>query len=314
MAWFDSFEKRLSGNKSICGDERMNTAIQIISENFKKTPSYKKAFLTNLEEVTTNLDICVINTDKAEEKEVVLLPETRIEEGSYISFRDGDDKESSITRNYIVLNFEYNLISPKAKIQECKFSISLPHRETIPVIIEGESYGVKIISNTDFVNSVDSKVKMTIPDSVANRKYLDQNTRFCVNHTKHGIYKVGSIDMYSKGLIVLTCQKDKYLEEDNLDTGIMFQYDTDKNEEETPINTLTGSNEIIVDQEQTYTCSADATFSLDPYTIANGLASITSMTSKTCTIKAGLAHGEFITLTATIGAEKINKNINITRW
>ena len=311
MNYFDAYERRLSQNGRSSLSEYKNATSHLIETSFKNDPAYREAFLTNLQEEISTLDIRIVNSDKGNEKKAYLLPNKTVHTGNYISFRDVEGGEM---RNYIVTDFEFNISSPCAKIEECKFSISLPHRQSIPIIAEGESYGVKLVSAHEYFSAADAKIKVTLPDSIANRKYLNQNTRFCVNHSRHGIYKVGSIDVYLRGLLVLTCQKDKYLEGlDDLNTGIMFQYDTEDNTPEVE-HTLTGSNEIIVDQEQTYTCSADATFSLDAYTIANGLAFITSMTSKTCTIKAGLAHGEFITLTATIGAEKINKNINITRW
>lgn len=240
--------------------------------------------LNHLNDTSTSKEDRGLNTEK----------DTSIKKGDYVTF----DNEIYIVLSDIDDHYAYN----SCVIRKCTQTIYLPNDISIPSIVEGESYGVKIISNTDFINSVDTKVKVTIPSNEITRKHVFQNIRFCFENSEHGIFKVGDITVYNKGLMILTCQKDKYLKGlDNLETGIMFQGEDNTNPQP-PSPTdykINGEGTIKINKEYTYTVTpqeGNISFELDEYAVSENLVEM-NISDYSCTLKA-LVGNELITLSA----------------
>ena len=112
---------------------KLDTIDNTIRE-FKNNPSYKSATLIDYNLDETPIDIRIVNEDKSPSyKRFHFLPETEVNVGSYIKF---DDK------CYLVKEYEYNIISPFAKVVFCNQTINFADGTSLPCTAEGESYGV----------------------------------------------------------------------------------------------------------------------------------------------------------------------------
>ena len=70
-------------------------------------------------------------------------------------------------------------------------------------------------------------MQYTFLQSILSEK-IEPDFRIIFEHSKQGIYKAGDATHYIKGLITLTCKKDKYYENlDDLKNNIAWQFDYD---------------------------------------------------------------------------------------
>ena len=217
MSYFDAYKKRLKVDN--LGDSFKLDTIDNTIREFKNNPSYKSAILIdyNLDEIP--IDIRIVNEDKSPNyKRFHFLPETKVNVGNYIKF---DDK------CYLVKEYEYNIISPFAKVVFCNQIINFADGNSLPCTAEGESYGVKMTAANNILLETDTKVKCTVGRNILSEK-IEPDFRIIFEHSKQGIYKAGDTTHYIKGLITLTCKKDKYYENlDDLKNNIAWQFDYD---------------------------------------------------------------------------------------
>ena len=217
MSYFDAYKKRLKVD-NISDSFKLDTIDNTIRE-FKNNPSYKSATLIDYNLDETPIDIRIVNEDKSPSyKRFHFLPETEVNIGSYIKF---DDKY------YLVKEYEYNIMSPFAKVVFCNQTINFADGTSLPCTAEGESYGVKMTATNDILLETDTKVKCTVGRNILSEK-IEPDFRIIFEHSKQGIYKAGDTTHYIKGLITLTCKKDKYYENlDDLKNNIAWQFDYD---------------------------------------------------------------------------------------
>ena len=259
MGYMDAYRKRLRA-------ETMSEAIKLdaddnITREFKQSPSYKEAYLLdeNLDE--TPLDIRIVNIDRTVfEKRFHLLPNTVVQIGQYIKVEE---------EYFIIREVENNLVSPYATVKYCNQVIKFPNGVTLPCVAEGESYGVKMTATNEVILDTDAKVKLTIGDIPLGRT-INPDFRVIFGHSKQGIYRVGDMTLYQKGLILLTCKKDKYMEGlDDLENNIAWQPDynyDDKAVAQTEIDyDITGTREILAGKEYEYVLTPNAlcSFAID---------------------------------------------------
>ena len=307
MDYTDLWKKKMKNQGGSISDSREKHSKLLIQRSFKDDPSYKDAILTKLDLTTENIGVRVVNTDKPEEKKLYILPDKNVDIGSYIEFEN---------KTFLVLGIEYNLLSPCVKVKECNQIIHMPNDINIHAIVEGESYGVKLIGSSDYFSEADTKVKVTVGDNEVNRKYLVLDSRFCFENSEHGIYKNADISVYQKGLLVNICKKDKYLKGlDDISTGIMYQGNTDNlpdiPQEPTGYE-IVGESTIKINQEYTYEINPsnnDAIFSLIEY--IEGTAKIINQSNGSCTIKA--TKDEIITLNCEVDGSIVSKDILTVR-
>ena len=82
-------------------------------------------------------------------------------------------------------------------------------------------------ATNDILLETDTKVKCTVGRNILSEK-IEPDFRIIFEHSKQGIYKAGDTTHYIKGLITLTCKKDKYYENlDDLKNNIAWQFDYD---------------------------------------------------------------------------------------
>ena len=217
MSYFDAYKKRLRVDN--IGDSFKLDTIDNTTREFKNNPSYKSAILVDYNLDETPIDIRIVNEDKSPSyKRFHFLPETEVNIGSYIKF---DDKY------YLVKEYEYNIMSPFAKVVFCNQTINFADGTSLPCTAEGESYGVKMTATNDILLETDTKVKCTVGRNILSEK-IEPDFRIIFEHSKQGIYKAGDTTHYIKGLITLTCKQDKYYENlDDLKNNIAWQFDYD---------------------------------------------------------------------------------------
>lgn len=187
----------------------------------------------------------------------------------------------------------------------------------IPCYSDKSSYGVKIFrADSDFQQEADTNLLITIQRNEYTES-IDINHRFILGKSKHGLWKIGKIGVDDKGLLVLTCKNDKYLEGlDDIENGIAYQGNTDNlpdiPQEPTGYEII-GEDEIKVNQEYTYELNPSnnsAIFSIVEY--SEDTAEIINQSNSSCTIKATKS-GEIITLNCEIDGVIVSKDILTVR-
>ena len=186
----------------------------------------------------------MVNIDRTVfEKRLHLLPNTVVQIGQYIRVEE---------EYFIIKEVENNLASPYATVKYCNQAINFPNGVTLPCIAEGESYGVKMTATNDVILDTDAKVKLTIGDTPLGRT-INPDFRVIFGHSKQGIYIVGDMTLYQKGLILLTCKKDKYMEGlDDLENNIAWQPDYDYENQANTNRSIEGSEKMLVGKEHVY--------------------------------------------------------------
>ena len=249
MGYFDAYKKRLRA-------ESMGQAIKLdtddnIRREFKETPAYKQAYLIGEDFNETPLDVRMINVDKSVfVKHFYLLPNTMVEIGQYIKVQD---------EYFLIEEFEYNSASPYAKTTYCNQVLKLVDGTSIPCVAKGESYGVKMTATNDVVLETDTKVKVTI-GNIPLVRTIHPDFRMIFGNSAQGIYRVGDMTMYKKGLIELTCKKDKYMQGlDDLENNIAWQPDYDyKNSVNAENYDIEGIRELLVGKTYEYILTPNA--------------------------------------------------------
>ena len=243
MSYFDAYKKRLKVDN--LSDALKLDTMDNIRREFKNNPSYKSAVLVDYNLSESPLDIRIINEDKSpSHKKFHLMPEVEVEIGSYVKF---DDK------CYLVKEYEYNTMSPFVKVEFCNQTINFTDGTSLPCVVTGESYGVKISATNNILTEADTKVKCTIGRNIISEK-IEPDLRMIFEHSKQGIYKAGDISHYVNGLVIVTCQKDKYHEGlDDLKNNMAWQFHYDYDAKNNGTYKIKGSDNIYVNKEYTYT-------------------------------------------------------------
>ena len=242
MGYFDAYRKRLRA-ESMSQAIELDTDDNIIRE-FKETPAYKQAYLVDENFDETPLDVRIINVDKsAFVKHFYLLPKTEVKVGQYIKVQE---------EYFLIEQFEYNSASPYAKATYCNQVLKLVDGTPIPCVTQGESYGVKMTATNDVILETDTKVRLIVGNMPLART-IHPDFRMIFGNSTQGIYRVGDVTMYKKGLIELTCKKDKYMQGlDDLGNNIAWQPDYDYENQANTNRSIEGAEKMLVGKEYVY--------------------------------------------------------------
>lgn len=272
MGYLDAYRKRLKA-------DRMSQSIELdtddnITREFKESPAYKEAYLVDENFDETPLDVRMVNVDKSvSSKNFYLLPKTTLKIGQYIK----------VEEEYFLINeFEYNSASPYAKTTYCNQVLRLVDGTTIPCIAQGESYGVKMTATNDVVLETDTKVKVTI-GNIPLARTIHPDFRMIFENSMQGIYRVGDVTMYKKGLIVLTCKKDKYMIGlDDLENGVAWQPDYDYENQANSNRSIEGTEKMLVGKEHVYVLDTNE---ICDFAVDNENVEIVTLNKYTVTLK-----------------------------
>lgn len=272
--------------------------IEIGYHNGKKVLS-KGQILNHLNDTNVNKEQRILNSRISDSIERGCLVKTLDNDKNYIVLSDVDNHYSYHSSTMIQCN---NVL---------KFSWL---NEPIPCYSSRSSYGVKIFrADSDFQQDADTNLLIYIQRN-KDTETIDVNHRFMLGKSKHGLWKIGKIGVDDKGLLVLTCKNDKYLEGlDDIENEIAYQGSTENlpDTPQEPTNyKIVGQDTIKINQEYTYSLTpnnTNAIFSLTEY--SEGTAEIINQSNGSCTIKA-VKSDEVITLSASIN-EKVVATIDI---
>lgn len=304
-SYFDVWKKRMNNNGGSATQSILNDSKKIYALNFKDDPSYKSGILRKSDLTEIPIDTRVINVEKTtSEKRIQILPDNVCSKGDYIIYTD---------KTYIIEEFENNIVVPFSKAIECNQTLFLKGWDKpIPCFVTNDSYGNKLLLDSDILSMSDEKCKITIQDNQFTRKIL-KNTRFMFEHSEHGIFKVFSIDVvYQKGLITLICKKDTYKEGiDDLEHNVAGQVDMVEDTMPKDDLVIYGSETIKLGSIEEYTIQSSVAIA---WSIDNSsVCTMTEQGKNYCKLKA-LKRDEVCILTAKINSTIVyQKMITTTR-
>lgn len=297
MSYLDSYKKMLQiKGGSVIGSDIRNSESSIIRQ-FKNDKSYRLArYKKPNSNVDEEMDIRVINNSTSfKDKRINLLPNQKALNGEYVYFDD---------YWWLIYDTEVNLISPQCKLYICNQILHWKDslgEHTYPCYSTNSAYGSKITSTNDYVPEVDTKDKIYVQYNEVT-KNIDFGHRFMFNHSKKDIFKVTDFDSGNMtGLIILTCEKDNYLPEDDLENNLCYLKSLDSN---TPINPTTyniiGQDEIKQNIECEYLLDdSNCMWEIDEESLKIEIAEIISFTDNSCIVKASKQRtDEYFTLIA----------------
>lgn len=314
MTYIDTWRNKMKNNGgSITASVRRN-ADKIYTLKFKENDSYKEATILKSDLTEDKLDIRVVNKDSDTNKKLIyLLPRTKVREGSYIKYTDNEDEYI-----YLVETVENNLESPCCNSTFCNQTLRVGEEIEIPCIAANEGFGVKLTSANEFISESDTKIKVTVQDNVLTRK-IPLNTRFILENSEHGIYKISDIAVYKTNVLVYTCKKDKYLPEyDDLENGLAYNGDldipSDDNDNTKPTEyIITGEDSIRKGQSEIYTINyshENGSWEVEDY---SNSVEIVNQDNGSITLIC-LTYGDYITLSYKVNdAVVVSKDIELLR-
>lgn len=124
MDYFTTYESRMNAKGSDQKDSFLNSAKRLVSNSFSKSPSYKQVLINGI-----IFDSLISHTDNTYIKELIFKPSTIVSKGDIVEL-DG--------AKYLVLDFIFNEITPKAKMQFCNSTFTLSGETTKTQV--GEDY------------------------------------------------------------------------------------------------------------------------------------------------------------------------------
>lgn len=295
MSYRDVWRKKAEVRGNSSSNSFYDSTAEFFTQNFKDDGSYREAELIDENMNSTSIDIRVTNIDATTyKKRIYLLPNAEVSVGDYLYFDEN---------YYLITEIERNLVSPRCTVKYCNETLRTNEWE-LPCVAEGESYGVKMTATNEVLLETDTKVKISVGKNIISRT-IEPDFRFILGFSKFGVYKVGDITVYSKGLFLYTSKKDKYYDElDDAEKGIAWQ----KHElKEVPI--LNGSDRIRVDNTYEYTIDKNEKFN---FTYDDDLVEEVNRTDNSITLKCKKPNGAF-KLIAESSKTRYEKNILTVR-
>ena len=173
----------------------------------------------------------------------------RINKGSYVTY----DNEQYMTVTDVDNHFFYK----SCKISKCNqvlkwIGCDMKEPLEFPCIISNDSYGAKTLANNDMLTMLDTKMKIEVQQNECTKK-LRRDMRFIFNKSEYDIFKCVDITTsINSGTMILTCQKDIKVNEDDLENNLA--YNSSSNTEEPPLTNykIVGNPQIRVGTTQRY--------------------------------------------------------------
>lgn len=259
-----------------------------------------------------------INSEKNEFRNLCVTKDVNVKHGSYVIYDD--------EYYLVVTDIDNHYYYKSCKIKKCNNKVKWKDRTGViyefPCLLNNDSYGVKVLSDNDYIRTQNIKAQIVIQNNEVTEKIIP-DMRFMFNHSEFDIYNVVDINKsITGGLITLTSEKSVLQVEDNLKENLAFSKILSSNNEEVkpPITTeytIIGDDSFKQNETATYNINPliDCTFYIDDFDSEN-IAYITSDVNGTCTIK-GLKNttDNWFTLYARDkdGNELSRKDINVVR-
>ena len=263
-----------------------------------------------------------IYNEKKEFRTICMRQDVECRHGSYIIYKG---------ENYIVVtDIDDHYYYKSCKMRKCNNTLKWVQNGVLykyPCVLANDSYGVKVVSDNDFIRSQNIKAQITIQDNIETRMIIP-DMRFMFNHSEFDIYNVVDVNTsITDGVIVLTTEKSVYQIEDDLEnnlaySSVLFNKNENPTQETEKPNPnvryeINGESSIKQLRESEYTIEprTNCIFYLDEFDSEN-IADLNDNRDGTCIIKGKKTlSNNFITLYAKDSNDNIiaEKNISITR-
>lgn len=202
----------------------------------------------------------VINNDniyneKKEFRTLCMEKEVECNHGSYVEYM-GD--------TYIVVtDIDDHYYYKSCKMRKCNNILKWKQNGNIyeySCVLANDSYGVKVLSDNDYIRSQNIKAQITVKSDDITKK-ITPDMRFMFNHSQFDIYNVVDVNTsIVDGVIVLTMEKSVFQIEDDLTNNLAFSeinndgnigHNTNK-PGETPMYNIIGVDTFKQLQESTF--------------------------------------------------------------
>lgn len=148
MSYFELYKKRLNKNGNTVREKRLNESIATLNRNFTLMQGYKRGIKVGSEDISENhkltgeqIDVVVRSGTEELKKDLLLRPETKIDNGTYLILND--------QRKYIVNTVNNDGILPVAHCYLCNSEIRMKGCPVdFPIYENSTTFGTKgIVDN-----------------------------------------------------------------------------------------------------------------------------------------------------------------------
>lgn len=208
MDFNDVYRKILLNKGSNTINNEIINSKNDVNLTFKEDPSYRDAEIIFKDFTKNQIDIRLINVDRStEEKKIMFRPDTIINCGEYIKFKDKAGKDIY----YIIYEFEENLISPKASCYLCKNILQITKDISFPCYATDSSYGQKGVIDTNFLTYGDGQVMLKVQDNIYTRA-IPLGYRLIFHNDYREVFSVSKNDIMTTGNVRrIMIKKVKYM-------------------------------------------------------------------------------------------------------
>lgn len=198
-------------------------------------------------------------TSEKEYRKLLVQNDVKILRGSYVTY----DSEQYLVTTDIDNHYVYK----SCKMQKCNEKLKwlqdgIIHE--VPCIMANDSYGVKVLSDNDFIRNQNIKAQIVVQNNEITRKII-KDMRFMFNHSENDIY--GVIDINTSllhGIITFTMEKVVYQREDDIENNLAFSSVLTENNEKAENNTPDEIEEYKIVGMDSICQQTTATYSLSP--------------------------------------------------
>lgn len=148
MSYFELYKKRLNKNGNTVREKRLNESIATLNRNFTLMQGYKRGIKVGSEDISENhkltgeqIDVVVRSGTEELKKDLLLRPETKIDNGTYLILND--------QRKYIVNTVNNDGVLPVAHCYLCNEEIRMKGCPVVfPIYENSTTFGTKgIVDN-----------------------------------------------------------------------------------------------------------------------------------------------------------------------
>lgn len=158
-----------------------------------------------------------IYSEKKEFRTICMDKDIKCNHGSYVFYQN---------EYYIVVtDIDDHYYYKSCKMRKCNNILKWAQDGVIHefyCVLANDSYGVKVISDNDFIRSQNIKAQITVQNNEYTKKIIP-DMRFMFNQSEFDIYNVVDINTsITSGVIILTTEKSIYQIEDDLDNNLAY--------------------------------------------------------------------------------------------
>lgn len=206
------------------------------------------------------LNVENINNEKNEFRTLCVKKDVELKHGSQILYKG---------ENYLVVtDIDDHYYYKNCKIKKCNNILKWKDKDDniheLPCLLNNDSYGVKVLSDNDYIRTQNIKAQIVVQDNEFTRAIIP-DMRFMFNHSEFDIYNIIDVNRsITKGLITFTSEKSVLQMEDNLKENLAFSrvlYEDKVQPTPTP-----PTYSYSIDGSDSFKQESDCVYSINPLT------------------------------------------------